>query len=315
MTVPLAPARPPAPGRHRAGAGARVSGASTRASAPSTGARAVAAVRASRAAQLALLVLTVTLVATIAGPWLSPYGEREIRLTMELQRPSWPHLFGTDAYGRDVFTRTLYGGRVSLAVALLATSVAATLGTAVGLAAGYAGDRLDALLMRGVDTMLALPRLLLLIGILAVWPSLPTPVFVVVLGATAWFPLSRMVRARVRAERERDYVQAARALGAGHARLMLRHLLPAAAGTVLVAATLLAGQVIVLEAGLGFLGLGVQPPAASWGNIAADGYAVVSSAWWVALCPGLAIAVTVTALNLLGDVLRDAVDPRQLPQR
>ena len=315
MTVPLAPARRPPPVSGRDTRPARAAVAPGRVTAASTGARALAAVRTSRAAQLALLLLVVMVVAIIAGPWLSPYGEREIRLTMELQRPSWQHPFGTDAYGRDVLTRTLYGGRVSLAVALLATAVAASFGTVVGLVAGYTGGRLDALLMRGVDAALALPRLLLLIGILAVWPELSTPVFVLVIGATAWFPLSRMVRARVRAERERDYVQAARALGAGHLRLMLRHLLPAAAGTVLVAATLLAGHVIVLEAGLGFLGLGVQPPAASWGNIAADGYAVVSSAWWVALFPGLAIAITVTALNLLGDVLRDAVDPRQLPQR
>lgn len=262
----------------------------------------------------AAVVLAVALAAMFA-PAMSGYGEAQVVVGSELLAPSLAHPFGTDVLGRDVFTRVLYGGRVSLSVALLATAVAVTVGTAVGAVAGYAGGRVDALLMRVVDTLLALPRVLLLIGLLAVWPELPLRAFVIVLGMTAWFPLSRMVRSEVRAIAGRDHVLAARALGSGELRILLRHVLPNAVGTVLVAAPLIAGGVMVLEAGLSFLGVGVQPPSASWGSVAYDGFEVARSAWWVALFPGLAIATTVTAVNLLGDVLRDALDPRQLPQR
>lgn len=271
--------------------------------------------RASRTLRASGLVLVAVTLAALLGPAIVGYGESQILAGSELLAPSLAHPFGTDVLGRDVLARVLHGGRVSLGVALVATIVAATLGTAVGAVAGYAGGRVDALLMRGVDTLLALPRVLLLIGLLAVWPELPLRAFVLVLGMTAWFPLSRLVRAEVRAVASRDHVLAARALGGGHLHIMLRHVLPNAAGTVLVAAPLIAGGVIVLEAGLSFLGIGVQPPTASWGSIAYDGFEVAGSAWWVALFPGLAIAVTVTAVNLLGDVLRDALDPRQLPQR
>jgi peptide/nickel transport system permease protein len=270
---------------------------------------------ASRTGRAAVAVLVVVVLAAILAPWLTAYGEAQIISGSELLAPSLSHPFGTDVLGRDVLTRVLHGGRVSLGVALLATVVAATLGTAVGAAAGYAGGRTDALLMRGVDTLLALPRVLLLIGLLAVWPQLPLRAFILVLGMTAWFPLSRLVRADVRAVAGRDHVLAARALGGGHLHILVRHVLPNIAGTVLVAAPLIAGGVIVLEAGLSFLGVGVQPPTASWGSIAYDGFEVASSAWWVALFPGVAIAVTVTAINLLGDVLRDALDPHQLPRR
>lgn len=261
------------------------------------------------------VVLLVVTLSAILAPWLTGHGESLIVPGAELLPPSLAHPFGTDVYGRDVLARVLHGGRVTLAVALLATVVAATLGTAVGAVAGYTGGVVDSLLMRGVDTLLALPRVLLLIGLLAIWPHLPLQGFVLVIGLTGWFPLSRLVRARVRELATRDHVLAARALGAGQLRILLRHVLPNALPTVLVAAPLIAGGVMVLEAGLSFLGVGVQPPRASWGNIAYEGFEVAGSAWWVGLFPGLAIAVTVTAVNLLGDVLRDALDPRQLPQR
>lgn len=259
-------------------------------------------------------MLLLVAMSAILAPWITPYGESQIVAGAELLSPSLAHPFGTDVYGRDVLTRVLHGGRISIAVALLATVVATTLGTAVGAAAGYAGGVVDSLLMRGVDTLLALPRVLLLIGLLAIWPRLPLSAFVLVLGATAWLPLSRLVRARVREVAARDHVLAARALGAGHARTLLRHVLPNTIPTILVAAPLIAGGVMVLEAGLSFLGVGIQPPRASWGNIAYEGFEVANSAWWVGLFPGMAIAVTVTAVNLLGDVLRDMLDPRQLPQ-
>jgi len=271
--------------------------------------------RGSKTAVVACAALVVVVLLALLAPVLTSYGEAQILPGSELLPPSRTHLFGTDVLGRDVLTRVLYGSRISLGLAFLATVVATALGTAVGAAAGYSGGRVDALLMRLVDTLLALPRVLLLIGLLAIWPQLPLHVFVLVLGLTAWFPLSRLVRAEVRAIVTRDHVLAARALGSGHLQIVFRHVLPNAIGTVLVAAPLIAGGVIVLEAGLSFLGVGVQPPTASWGSIAYDGFEVVNSAWWVALFPGLAIAFTVTAINMLGDVLRDALDPRQLPLR
>ncbi len=269
----------------------------------------------SKTALVAGTLLIVIVLLALLAPVLTQYGEAQILSGSELLPPSRTHPFGTDVLGRDVLTRVLYGARISLGLAIMATVVAAALGTAVGAAAGYVGGRVDALLMRGVDTLLALPRVLLLIGLLAIWPQLPLRVFVLVLGVTAWFPLSRLVRAEVRGIVARDHVLAARALGGSHLHIIFRHVLPNAVGTVLVAAPLIAGGVIVLEAGLSFLGVGVQPPTASWGSIAYDGFEVVNSAWWVALFPGLAIACTVTAVNMLGDVLRDALDPRQLPQR
>ena len=261
-----------------------------------------------RAASVVLIVLVLT---ALLAPWIAPYAPNAQPDIVRLKdlAPSLAHPFGTDPFSRDVLSRVIYGARVSLAVAALATAVAVTLGTAYGAVAGYVGGIVDTAMMRVVDALLAIPRVLLLIALLALWRSLPLWMLVVVLGATGWFGLSRLVRAQVLGIREREYVQAATALGASGWRIVTRHVLPNVLPTVIVAATLGIGQVIVLEAGLSYLGLGVQPPTASWGNIIQDGADQVGTRWWISLFPGLLIVTTAIACNALGDALGAALDP------
>jgi peptide/nickel transport system permease protein len=199
---------------------------------------------------------------------------------------------------------------VSLSVALLAVLVSMTLGAAVGLVAGYAGGRIDALLMRLVDAGLAIPRLFILLLLLAVWERIPIPALILILGTTGWFGASRLVRGEVVRLRHEPFVSGAEALGAGPGRVMIRHLLPNAAGPLLVAATLAMGDVILLEAGLSFLGLGIQPPTPSWGAMILDAKPVLVTAPWTSLFPGLAIVITVLSVNLIGDALSDTFDAR-----
>jgi peptide/nickel transport system permease protein len=219
---------------------------------------------------------------------------------------------GTDRYGRDLASRLLHGGRVSLTVALAALALAATLGILVGAVAGLSRRRLDALLMRGVDALLAFPRLFLVLVVSALWQGGEWMV-VLVLGGTAWMEVARLVRGELLRLRGQDFVLAARAAGVGSARLVRRHLLPLALPPVLVHAALLVGDLILVEAALSFLGFGVAPPRPSWGNIIADGQDVLATAWWVSAFPGLAIAATVLGFHLLADGLRDLLDPRARP--
>jgi len=257
-------------------------------------------------------VLLALVLVAIFAPLVAPYdpvAQPDIVRLKDLS-PSWAHPFGTDAYSRDILSRVIYGARISLSVAALATLITVTVGTAYGALAGYLGGMVDSVSMRVVDALLAIPRVLLLLALLALWPALPLWLLVVTLGATGWFGLSRLVRAQVLALRAQDFVAAADALGASGARILLRHILPNVIPTVIVAATLGIGQVIVLEAGLSYLGMGVQPPAASWGNIIQDGADQIGSMWWVSLFPGLFIVTTAIACNALGDALRDVLDPR-----
>ncbi|HXC24295.1 MAG TPA: ABC transporter permease, partial [Gemmatimonadaceae bacterium] len=226
--------------------------------------------------------------------------------------PSLAHPFGTDPYSRDVLSRVMYGAQVSLSVALLATIVTVFLGTVYGSIAGYAGGIVDTCMMRLVDAMMAVPRVLLVIIVVALWHTLPLWLLIVVIGVTGWFSLSRVVRGQVLAFRRRDFVVAAEALGARRTRILFRHILPNVVPMIIVDATLGIGQVIVLEAGLSYLGLGVQPPGASWGNIIQDGADQIGTLWWVSLFPGLLIATTAVACNVLGDALRDYFDPREV---
>ena len=264
----------------------------------------------------AAVLLAVTLLALLA-PVVAPYDHTaQLDITnLKNARPSAAHWFGTDAASRDVLSRVLFGARVSLGVAVLAVAVSVTLGTLYGAVAGFVGGRVDALMMRLVDTLLSLPRVLVLIAVLALWGGLATPWLVLALGLTGWFGVSRLARAHVIATKSQEFVVAARALGASDARLLVRHVLPHAVAPVLVTAMLGVGNVIALEAGLSYLGVGVQPPAASWGSILHDGSEFVASAWWVAMAPGLAIVLTVLAVNLVGDGLRDALDPRHVDAR
>lgn len=227
-----------------------------------------------------------------------------------LAAPGAGHPLGTDQLGRDVLARTVAGARVSLVIGVFAVAVAMTLGTLVGLVAGYAGGAVDAALMRIVDAALAIPRLFILLLLVLVWDRIPLPVLVLVIGATGWFGTSRLVRAEVLRLRREPFVAAAVTLGASPWRIITRHLLPNVAGPVIVAATLGLGDVILLEAGLSFLGLGIQPPTPSWGGMILEARPVLAIAPWTALAPGLAILVTVLAANLVGEALQSAIDPR-----
>lgn len=253
-----------------------------------------------------ILIGTIGTLALLA-PALAPYDPTaQPNLTTGTnQPPSLEHPLGTDLYSRDLLSRVLYGARISLAIAVIAVGLAMTIGTAVGLVAGYAGGWLDTLLMRFVDAGLAIPRIFLLLLVVALWNGLSVPALVLLLGCTGWLETSRIVRAEAQSVRGREYVAAARALGVGPVRILTRHVLPNVAAPVIVAATLGIGQVILIEAGLSFLGFGVPQPTPSWGNIISDGQAFLTTAPWVAGSAGLAIVVTVLAFSMLGDALHE----------
>jgi peptide/nickel transport system permease protein len=257
-----------------------------------------------------LFLVALALLALVAPIFLPDPAAQPDPLGASNLPPSLLHPFGTDPLSRDLLSRVVVGARVSLAVALLAVALSITLGALVGIAAGYFGGAVDSALMRLVDGALAIPRLFLLLLVLAVWEQVPLAILVVFIGATGWFGTSRLVRADVLRIREESFVQAAEALGAPRRRIIFRHLLPNALGPLLVAATLGVGDVILVEAGLSFLGLGVQPPTPSWGGMILDAKSVLVTAPWNAIFPGLAILGTVLSANLFGDALRDAVDPR-----
>ena len=277
---------------------------------------ALARLRANRAAAAALYLIIALAVLSALAPWLAPYDPSAQPDIVHLagRAPSLAHPLGTDAFSRDVLSRLLHGGRVSLTVALLSMLVSVTVGTAYGAVAGFVGGRLDSWMMRLIDAALSVPRILILIAVLSLWGRIRLDLLVVLIGLTGWFGVSRLVRAQVLGVRHLDFVTSARALGAPGPRVLLRHVLPNVLSPVVVAATLGIGNVIILEAGLSYLGIGVQPPQASWGNIIQDAGSQVASLWWLSLFPGMAIVITVMAFNTLGDGLRDALDPRQLPR-
>ena len=270
--------------------------------------------RASRLSRHGLFYLGAGIVgimslAALLAPWLAPYNPDTINVSALLQAPSAAHLMGTDALGRDVFSRILFGGRVSLWVGFVAVGIATAIGLVLGLVSGYFGKLVDEIIMRGVDVMLCFPSFFLILAVIAfLEPSLTN--IMAVIGLTGWMGVARLVRAETLTIRERDYVQAARAAGAGSGRIIFRHILPNAISPVLVSATLGVAGAILTESSLSFLGLGVQPPDASWGNMLLDGKEVLGIAWWLSVYPGLAILVTVLGYNLLGESLRDIMDPR-----
>jgi peptide/nickel transport system permease protein len=262
--------------------------------------------------RIAAIVLLLLVVAAVIGPAFLPDPLAQPDILAGSLPPGLGHPFGTDQLSRDVLARVVAGARISLSVALLAVTLSATIGAAVGLVAGYWGGVVDAVLMRFVDGALAIPRLFILLLTLAVWERIPVTALVLMIGATGWFATSRLVRGEVLRLREESYVRAAEALGARRRRIIFRHLLPNALGPLLVASTLAVGDVILLEAGLSFLGLGIQPPTPSWGGMILDSKEVLVSAPWTGIFPGLAILITVLSVNLFGDALRDALDPRWL---
>jgi len=246
----------------------------------------------------------------VFAPVIAPHSPIDGETRMRGDPPSREYLLGNDAIGRDVLSRLIYGTRVALLVGLGATAIAVTIGVVIGATAGYFRGWVDAGLSRVVDALMAFPLLALLITLSAVLgPSLLTVVLVI--GLTVWASYARVVRADVLSLRERDYVLAARAAGASDGRIIGRHILPNVLGPVVVLASLAVGNIIILESALSFLGLGVQPPNPSWGGMLADGRAFIRQYPHIAIAPGVAISLTVLAFNLLGDGLRDALDPRQ----
>jgi peptide/nickel transport system permease protein len=252
--------------------------------------------------RLPLILLAGLVAAALAAPWLAPYAPDQIDLGHRRAPPSAAHWFGTDDLGRDVLARVLYGARVSLAVGLLSAAVAGASGIAVGGIAGYAGGPIDAVLMRGTDAMLAVPRLpLLMITASILQPSVV--LLVVLIGLAGWMETARVVRAEFLTLRSRGFVEGARAAGAGHARLIGVHLLPNAAQAVIVSLTLAVARGILIESALSFFGVGVRPPQASWGNMLYQAQSTLATEPWLAFAPGLFILMTTLTVNLAGDRL------------
>ncbi len=270
-------------------------------------------------AVVGLLVVALLAAASALAPWLSPYDPDKPQLQLQLGAPSLVHPMGTDDLGRDLLTRIMYGGRISLSIGILAMALAVLLGTAVGALAGYYGGATDNLLMRFTDLMLSIPALFLLIILILLLRSFPVPflrggvlAIVLAIALLSWMTVARLVRASFLSLKEQVFVEAAKALGAGHGRIMVRHMLPNAASPIIVAATLRVANSIITESGLSFLGFGVQPPTPTWGNMLRNAQDQMITAPWTAIFPGLFIFVTVIAINYVGDGLRDALDPRHV---
>ena len=255
------------------------------------------------------IVVILLFVVSIFASWIAPYDPNAINLQKVLLSPSLNHLFGTDQLGRDVFSRMVWGAGISLKVGFVATGVSICIGVILGALAGYYGKWVDTVIMRFVDIMLCFPAFFLILAVIAILePSIWN--IMIVIGLTSWMGITRLVRADFISLKERDFVQAARVIGAGDLRIIFRHILPNAMASVLVAATLGVAGAILTESALSFLGIGVQPPTPSWGNILTAGKNNIDIAWWLSLYPGLAILITVLGYNLLGEGIRDSLDPR-----
>jgi peptide/nickel transport system permease protein len=256
-----------------------------------------------------MLVLSVFVVALFA-PWISPHDPSQIDIKNILVGPSSQHLFGTDDLGRDVMSRMIYGARVSLEVGFVAIGIATLIGILLGAVSGYYGGYIDSAIMRAVDIMLSIPTIFLVLAVIAILePSIIN--IMVVIGLTSWMEPARLVRAEFISIKEREFVTAARALGASDGRIIFKHILPNGLSPILVSATMGIGGAVLVESALSFLGLGVQPPTPSWGSLLSSGKDNIEIAWWLSAFPGLAILITVLGYNLLGEGIRDALDPRQ----
>lgn len=246
---------------------------------------------------------------SVLTPFIAPYDPAAIDVNNILAPPSARHLFGTDDLGRDVFTRMLYGAGISLKVGFVAVGIAVVIGTLLGAVSGYYGGLMDIVIMRFVDIMLCFPSFFLILAVIAFMePSIFN--IMAVIGLTSWMGITRLVRAEFLSLKERDFVLAVKAMGAGAPRIIFSHILPNAMAPVLVAATLGIAAAVLTESALSFLGIGVQPPTPSWGNMLTQGQSVLGIAWWLSFFPGMAILITVLGYNLLGEGIRDAIDPR-----
>lgn len=266
---------------------------------------------ANRLAVVGGVIILVMIIAALAAPLLTSHDPVAMTLSDRQLPPSRDHFFGTDEFGRDVFTRVLYGGRISLRVGIIAVGIGMIVGSVIGLVAGYFGRWFDMVSQRFIDVMLAFPDLILALAIVAVLgPSLTN--VMIAIGISSIPVYARVMRGQVLSLREKEYVEAARAAGAGHMRLIFRHILPNALSPIVVIATLGIAAAILAGAGLSFIGMGAQPPSPEWGAMLARGREFLRNEWWIATFPGIFIAITVLGFNLLGDGLRDALDPRAL---
>lgn len=262
-----------------------------------------------RLAVAGLVIVLSFFALSILTPVIAPYDPSAIDVDNILMPPSAQHLFGTDDLGRDVFTRMLYGAGISLKVGFVAVGIATIIGVLLGSIAGYYGGVIDLIIMRFVDIMLCFPSFFLILAVIAfLEPSIFN--IMAVIGLTSWMGITRLVRAEFLSLKERDFVLAVKAMGAKSPRIIFLHILPNAMAPVLVAATLGVASAVLVESALSFLGIGVQPPTPSWGNILTLGQSTLGVAWWLSLFPGMAILITVLGYNLLGEGIRDAIDPR-----
>ncbi len=272
--------------------------------------------RENRLALWSIYVIAIFVLAAILAPILAPHDPITIGDVMatRFQSPSWAHPFGTDEFGRDLFSRALFGARVSLSVGILAMLLATSIGSLYGAVAGYFGGVVDGIMMRIVDVWIAFPAFYLMLLLVGVFEA-SVPVLILILALTAWPVTARFIRGEILSLRERDYVQAARAMGLPAYRIILRHLIPGALSPVLVTGALAVAGMIGAEAGLSFLGLGISPPTPSWGNMVAAGKDTLASAWWISFFPGALLTITLIAFSLVADGLRDALDPKAVDQK
>ena len=265
--------------------------------------------RKNRLAMFGLCYLLVLIVICLLTPWIAPYGYEEQNLRLGAVPPNAEHWLGTDTFGRDMLTRILYGGRISLLVGFIATFVALVIGITYGAIAGYAGGRVDSVMMRLVDIFYALPYMIFIILLMVVFGRNLLLLFLAI-GAVEWLVMARIVRGQVQSLRQQEYVEAAMSLGLSPFAIIARHLIPNALGPVIVYTTLTIPNVMLLEAFLSFLGLGIQPPQSSWGVLISYGVETMEEYPWLLIFPGLALTITLFALNFFGDGLRDALDPK-----
>ena len=265
--------------------------------------------RRNRLALFGLGVLSLFIVIALITPWIAPYGYAEQNLDLGASSPSAAHWLGTDIFGRDLLTQIMYGGRISLAVGFVATAVALLIGVTWGAVAGYAGGRVDAIMMRLVDIIYALPFMIFIVLLMVVFGRNLLLLFLAI-GAVEWLTMARIMRSQVQTLRQQEFVEAAVSLGLSPATIIRRHLIPNALGPIIVYTTLTIPSVMLLEAFLSFLGLGIQPPQTSWGLLISYGADTMEEYPWLLLFPGLALTLTLFSLNFLGDGLRDALDVR-----
>ncbi|MDD5131175.1 MAG: ABC transporter permease [bacterium] len=262
-----------------------------------------------RLAVSGLVIITILVAVALLAPKIVPYEPTSQNILERLQKPSIRHWLGTDELGRDVLSRIIYGARISLSVGFIAVGISLFIGVFFGALAGFYGHWIDSLIMRFVDIMFCFPSFFLILMIIAVLgPNIYN--VMIIIGITSWPGIARLVRGEILSVKEREYVYAAKAIGASDLRIIFKHILPNALGPVLVTATLGIADAILVESGLSFLGLGVQPPMPSWGNILTSGKDYIESAWWLTLFPGLAILVTILSYNLIGEGLREVIDPK-----